>query len=113
MKKFKRGNDMSKVKSDNKATVAKKETVKKKVVEVKNVDELKSIADEKKEVETIRKGTVNIDNLRLRKGPSTDSEILKLLQPGDQVEILEDANKDFYKVKGGFLMKRFIDIYEK
>ena len=108
-----RGNDMSNVKSDNKATVAKKETVEKKVAKVKTVDELKSIADEKKEVAAVRKGIVKIDNLRLRKEPNTDSEILKYLQPGDQVEILEDANKDFYKVKGGFLMKRFIDIYEK
>lgn len=104
---------MSNVKSDNKATVAKKETVEKKVVKAESVDELKSIADEKKEVAAVRKGTVNVDNLRLRKEPNTDSEILKLLQPGDKVEVLEDANQDFYKVKGGFLMKRFIDIYEK
>ena len=104
---------MSKVKSDNKATVTKKETVEKKVVKTKTVDELKSIADEKKEVAAVRKGTVNIDNLRLRKGPNTDSEVIKLLQPGTEVEILEDANQEFYKVKGGFLMKRFIDIYEK
>ena len=104
---------MSKVKSDNKATVTKKETVEKKVVKAKSVDELESIADEKKELVAVRKGIVNIDNLRLRKGPSIDTEILKLLQPGDQVEILEDANQDFYKVKGGYLMKRFIDIYEK
>ena len=108
-----RGNDMSNVKSDNKATVAKKKTVEKKVVKAESVDELKSIADEKKEVAAVRKGIVNIDNLRLRKGPSIDTEILKLLQPGDQVEILEDANQDFYKVKGGYLMKQFIDIYEK
>lgn len=104
---------MSNVKSDNKATVAKKETVEKKVVKAESVDELKSIADEKKEVAAVRKGTVNVDNLRLRKEPNTDSEILKLLQPGDKVEVLEDANQDFYKVNGGFVMKRFIDLNEK
>ena len=104
---------MSKVKNDNKASVSKKETLEKKATKVKTVDELKSIADEKNEVAAVRKGVVNIDNLRLRKGPNTDSEILKQLQPGDIVEILEDANLNFYKVKGGYLMKQFIDIYEK
>ena len=104
---------MPKVKNDNKASVSKKETVEKKVAKVKNVDELKTMADEMKEVAAVKKGVVNIDNLRLRKAPNTDAEILKLLQPGDEVEILEEANQDFYKVKGGYLMKRFIDIYEK
>ena len=104
---------MANIKNDNKASVSKKDTVEKKVVKTKNVDELKSIADEKKEVAAVRKGTVNIDNLRLRKGPNIDSEIIKQLQPGDKVEILEDANQEFYKVKGGYLMKQFIDIYEK
>ena len=104
---------MSNVKNDNKASVSKKDTVEKKVVKTKSVDELKSIADEKKEVAAVRKGVVNIDNLRLRKGPNTDAEILELLQPGDEVEILEDVNHDFYKVKGGYLMKQFIDIYEE
>ena len=92
----------------------------KKVTKAKNVDELKSITEDIKEKDNnnnvaavIRKGKVNCDNLRLRAEPNVESNIIKLLQKDNDVEILEDANEDFYKVKGGFVMKQFIDIYEK
>ena len=98
---------------DRNATVSKKETVEKKTTKSKSVDDLKSLADEKKEVAAVRYGITNCDNLRLRTAPNTDSEIIKMLQKGTQVEILGDANQDFYKVSGGYLMKRFVDIHEK
>ena len=104
---------MPNIKNDKKATVSKKETVEKKTTKSKSVDDLKSLADEKKEVAAVRYGITNCDNLRLRTAPNTDSEIIKMLQKGTQVEILGDANQDFYKVSGGYLMKRFIDIHEK
>lgn len=104
---------MPNIKKDKEATVSKKETVKKKTTKSKSVDDLKSLADEKKEVAVVRYGITNCDDLRLRTAPNTDSQIIKMLQKGTQVEILDNANQDFYKVNGGYLMKRFVDIYEK
>lgn len=78
------------------------------------VDDLKSFADEKKEnitkEEVVRTGKVNIDKLRLRTAPNTESDVIRYLQTGETIKILEDANADFYKVDGGFVMKQFIDI---
>ena len=78
------------------------------------LDELKTLADEKKEnitkEETVRTGKVNVDKLRLRTAPNTESNIIKYLQKGETLKILEDVNADFYKVNAGFVMKKFIDI---
>ena len=56
-----------------------------------------------------RFGVVNCDNLRLRKEPSLDGDIIKLLPRGTEVIIIENANESFYKVSDGYVMKKFVD----
>lgn len=43
-------------------------------------------------------GTITVDTLRVRKAPSTSSDILRNLDEGDKVEVIEKEN-DWYKVK--------------
>ena len=65
---------------------------------------------EKKEDAAVKMGVVNCDKLRVRKGPSTDAEILKYLKKGDEVVIKSEDDKDFYKIAAGFVMKEFISL---
>lgn len=76
----------------------------------KSINELKSLSE--KDVKTTKKdrvGIVNCDNLRLREKPNTEAKIIRMLQQGDKVDILANANDEFYEVQGGFVMKKFID----
>lgn len=61
-------------------------------------------------------GTVIASDLRLRKEDSTSSEILKLLDENDEVEIISD-NGDWYKVKTdgvvGYVSKQYIKVKEE
>lgn len=68
-----------------------------------------NVADEQNK-NTAAVGIVNCDKLRVRKGPSTDAEILKFLEKGDEVVIESEDNEDFYKIATGFVMKKFIDL---
>ena len=89
------------------------------IKKAKTIDELKSLSEkdirtakekaEQKTTAAVKVGTVNCDNLRLREEPNTESNIIKLFQKGDEVEILDNANEEFYRVNGGFVMKKFID----
>lgn len=56
-----------------------------------------------------RSGIVNCDNLRLRKAPSLDGDVIKLLPKGTEVIIIENANESFYKISDGYVMKKFVD----
>lgn len=61
-------------------------------------------------------GTVITSDLRLRKEDSTSSEILKLLDENDEVEIISN-NGDWYKVKVdgvvGYVSKQYIKVKEE
>ena len=43
-------------------------------------------------------GTVNTDGVRVRKGPSTDDEIIQTLNKSAEVEIIGESG-DWYKIK--------------
>lgn len=80
------------------------------IKKAKSINELKSLSE--KDVKVTNKGRVgivNCDNLRLREEPNTESKIIRMLQQGDKVDILGNANDEFYEVQGGFVMKKFID----
>lgn len=58
-------------------------------------------------------GVVNCQNLNVRKAPTTDSTILRIIPKDTKVEILSDENETWYKVRigdigTGFCMKEFI-----
>lgn len=61
-------------------------------------------------------GTVNTDGVRVRKGPSTDDEIIQTLNKSAEVEIIGESG-DWYKIKydvdttfEGYMHKDYIDI---
>ena len=55
-------------------------------------------------------GMVNVKLLNVRKEPSKESAVVKLLNFNDKIDILDDESKDFYKTTDGYVMKQFIDI---
>lgn len=60
--------------------------------------------------------TVNTDTLKLRKGASTESDILGLLNLGEKLEIIEESG-DWYKVKinskTGYVHKDYVKVVEE
>lgn len=76
---------------------------------------------ETKKVETekeVRKGFVdNCALLNVRSTPNADngSNLTHILNAGTEVDIIEDANDEFYKIKvakgyNGYVMKKFITL---
>ena len=63
-----------------------------------------------KEVKETLTGMVNVKLLNVRKEPSKESDVVKLLNFNDKIDILDDESKDFYKTTDGYVMKQFIDI---
>ena len=63
-----------------------------------------------KEVKETLTGIVNVKLLNVRKEPSKESDVVKLLNFHDKIDILDDEAKDFYKTTDGYVMKQFIDI---
>ena len=63
-----------------------------------------------KEVKETLTGMVNVKLLNVRKEPSKESTVVKLLNFHDKIDILDDESKDFYKTTDGYVMKQFIDI---
>lgn len=64
---------------------------------------------------SLETGVVTCHSLNVRKEPSTDSEILRIIPKDMEVKILEDVNETWYKVripeiKTGFCMKEFIKV---
>lgn len=60
-------------------------------------------------------GTVNCQNLNVRKEPALGATILKIIPKGTIVTVLESANDTWYKVRvgeieTGFCMKEFIKL---
>ena len=79
-----------------------------------------SIEESKKEVAKMeapskKKGKVICQSLNMRKGPTIDSEILRILTKGTEVKILDDTDDTWYKVcvggvGTGFCMREFIKL---
>ena len=63
-----------------------------------------------KEVEETLTGIVNVKLLNVRKEPSKESDVVKILKNHDKIDILDDESTDFYKTTDGYVMKQFIDI---
>lgn len=65
----------------------------------------------------IKKGIVrNCELLNVRKEPNTDSYIIKVINRGDEVNIIKEdkgiISADFYKTIGGYVMKKYIKIIQ-
>ena len=81
----------------------------------KNVKEVEEV-EEVKEPE-IKKGIViNCELLNVRKEPNTDSDIIKVINHGDEINIIKEdkgiMNADFYKTTDGYVMKKYIKIIQ-
>lgn len=97
----------SKVSTEKKTLKAKKqEAVKEEVVE--KVPEVVESVEPKT-------GIVNCDKLNVRIEPNKDSIVSLIIKKDDVVKILDDSDKEFYKITlsngtEGYCMKKFIDI---
>ena len=82
--------------------------------DTKPVDEVvNDIVETEKEENPVQLGTVTASALNVRKEPSLRSAVLQIIYQNDKVEILEDKEELWYKVKVdgkviGFCMKTFI-----
>ena len=75
--------------------------------EIVGAEEEAAAVKEPKETLT---GMVNVKLLNVRKEPSKESAVVKLLNFHDKIDILDNESKDFYKTTDGYVMKQFIDI---
>lgn len=78
----------------------------------KNVEEVEEV----KKTE-IKKGIVrNCELLNVRKEPNTDSDIIKVINHGDEINIIKEdkgiISDDFYKTTDGYVMKKYIKIIQ-
>ena len=69
----------------------------------------------KTEAPSKKKGNVICQSLNMRKEPTIDSEILRILTKGTEVKILDDTDDTWYKVcvggvGTGFCMREFIKL---
>ena len=65
----------------------------------------------------IKKGIVrNCELLNVRKEPNTDSDIIKVINHGDEINIIKEdkgiMSNDFYKTTDGYVMKKYIKIIQ-
>ena len=65
----------------------------------------------------IKKGIVrNCELLNVRKEPNTDSDIIKVINHGDEIDIIKEdkgiISADFYKTTDGYVMKKYIKIIQ-
>lgn len=65
----------------------------------------------------IKKGIVrNCELLNVRKEPNTDSDIIKIINRDDEINIIKEdkgnISADFYKTIGGYVMKKYIKIIQ-
>lgn len=102
--------DYSKISTSKKSTKSKKTE---KVEEPKEVVE--EVVEKVPEVVQPKEGTVNCDKLNVRIEPKKDGAILTIISKNDVVKVLDDSDKEFYKViisngSEGYCMKKFIDI---
>lgn len=74
---------------------------------IKTVDEIAPLI--------VKEGIVKCQNLNVRKAPSMGATILKIISMGTKVEIIDDINDLWYKIRvsdieKGYCMKEFINI---
>ena len=82
---------------------------------IKNVKEVEKVEELKKP--EIKKGIVrNCELLNVRKEPNTDSDIIKVINRGDEINIIKEDKEimsaDFYKTTDGYVMKNYIKIIQ-
>ena len=82
----------------------------------KGVIKIVEKVEEVKEPE-IKKGIVrNCELLNVRKEPNTDSDIIKVINRGDEVDIIKEdkgiMSADFNKTTDGYVMKKYIKIIQ-
>lgn len=82
----------------------------------KDVIKIVEKVEEVKEPE-IKKGIVrNCELLNVRKEPNTDSDIIKVINRGDEINIIKEdkgiMSADFYKTTDGYVMKNYIKIIQ-
>ena len=80
----------------------------------KNVKEVEEVKVKEPE---IKKGIVrNCELLNVRKEPNTDSDIIKVINHGDEINIIKEdkgiMSADFYKTTDGYVMKKYIKIIQ-
>ena len=78
--------------------------------DVTKKEEIAGSEEAVKEVKETLTGMVNVKLLNVRKEPSKESAVVKLLNFHDKIDILDDESKDFYKTTDGYVMKQFIEI---
>ena len=88
---------------------------------VNTVDEMAaeetSFDENETALELNKTGSVICKNLNVRKEPTKDSMILQIISKDTMVEILDDSNDIWYKIRigevgSGFCMKEFIKVKE-
>lgn len=101
-------------KTDYNKVIKKKNTVEEKINKLNETTVETNIAAEPPKKPAKVKGKVlpNSASLNLREGPSCTAKVLTIMPPGSSVTILEDDDRDFYKVSWneftGYAMKKFI-----
>lgn len=78
--------------------------------DVTKKEEIVGAEESVKEVEETLTGIVNVKLLNVRKEPSKESAVVKILKNHDKIDILDNESTDFYKTTDGYVMKQFIDI---
>lgn len=80
-------------------------------VEETTEETVEDVLVEKKEPKIIKGVVDHCEQLRVRKEPSTTSDIVKIITKGAKVKVnLDESTDDFYKVQDGFCMKKFITL---
>lgn len=82
----------------------------------KDVTKNVEVVEEIKEPE-IKKGIVrNCELLNVRKEPNTDSDVIKVINRDDEINIIKEdkgiMSADFYKTTDGYVMKKYIKIIQ-
>lgn len=104
------GDEMAKKKNTN--ALAEEPVVKEDIPEVVEVKEevKEEIKEEPKPVTKVSRGkVVNCERLNVRKGPSTDTEVVNVLVVGTVVELV-NKGKEWHRTKEGYVMAKYIKV---
>ncbi|MBP5595194.1 MAG: SH3 domain-containing protein [Pseudobutyrivibrio sp.] len=104
------GDEMAKKKNMN--ALAEEPVVKEDIPEVVEVKEevKEEIKEEPKPVTKVSRGkVVNCERLNVRKGPSTDTEVVNVLVVGTVVELV-NKGKEWHRTKEGYVMSKYIKV---
>lgn len=57
---------------------------------------------------------VNCDKLNVRKEPSKESDVVRIIDHDDQIDIYNDeSTDDFYKTSDGYVMKEYVRVVDR